>query len=710
MRAILDRPNILLGLLLLVTFLVYAKSLGNDYVYDDRTYVMVPNDKSLPNPMVGELQDLGTYFGSVYGAGVIVETRGYRPVTVLSFALVQWAFGRRTPNGNVCSPGWHHLINVFTHLVNVVLAFHLIRSCAGPTDAESAGSVLAPLAGAAVFALAAIRSDPVISIVGRAETLAFAFGAGATLLYLLGLRRRFPLVYYVLPALCLFLAFGSKESAIAWAVLLPLIVLVANSQTPTAPPLRSQVPRLLTTIALPLLCFVPLWTTTIAKSLETFEQAFERNPLWHVPIFDRLRTAVVVLGFALYKILVPFPLACDYSHPVFEISTSFADARFWFSFVVLLTILALGLWSFRTRPFLFLAMATFLGMSFATSNLPVPIETIFGERLMYTPAFGLSWLAAWVVWRNPKPIVLGILLAWLVANGVQIVNRCFDWHDNRYLFMADRKNQPRSLSMVLAVAGIYRKEGEQMHFQGPTASYREKWLEQLEYGRKLVPDSPLVLNDMAAWYIDTKQDYATAEKLIQEALASEQYLEQRDGRTLYWLLGYIADKRGQVALAEKHYRRAVKANPTDYQNLRDLAYFLERHGRPGEARTIFASAYEFAPQAGLELLRIAELLGDTTTTERLLQELPTKGVQDVRLFLYHGLLLKRRRDCRNAIPMLDRALRALPLSRITARGRVALAVCLAATGQRDAAHRIAQEMLQFPDLDPESRREAEGLL
>ena len=86
--------------------------------------------------------------------------------------------------------------------------------------------------------------------------------------------------------------------------------------------------------------------------------------------------------------------------------------------MVLLGILVGGLWWARRQPLPFLAMAAFFGFSFLISNIPTPIETIFGERLYYTPAVGLSFLLAWVadrLWRLEPPR----RQQWLRAGGCQ---------------------------------------------------------------------------------------------------------------------------------------------------------------------------------------------------------------------------------------------------------------------------------------------------
>jgi hypothetical protein len=126
-----------------------------------------------PAEMIAGDPPLREYFRSHYWREGTVETRAYRPITVLSYALTYRWLGRALP------PSWEafpqHLLNLLLHLLAVPLVFALVRRVGASAEAS--------LAAAAVFALHAIHSEVVAGIVGRSELLAFGFGAGALLLF-----------------------------------------------------------------------------------------------------------------------------------------------------------------------------------------------------------------------------------------------------------------------------------------------------------------------------------------------------------------------------------------------------------------------------------------------------------------------------------------------------------------------------------------------
>ena len=117
----IDRRHafLLLGVVALVAA-AWSPSLLNDYTLDDNTFVRAVTPHG-PNPMVQELRPLGEYFTRPYGHGVASVTRGFRPVTVLSYAVTHRVVGQPV------SPPWVHLLlNLLLQLLATCLISRLI--------------------------------------------------------------------------------------------------------------------------------------------------------------------------------------------------------------------------------------------------------------------------------------------------------------------------------------------------------------------------------------------------------------------------------------------------------------------------------------------------------------------------------------------------------------------------------------------------------
>jgi len=158
-------PKQCLLILVVLTFGVYSPSLFNGFAYDDMDIVRVPSVQGFPNHLVAEVQPIGDYYSSYYGEGVAGLGRGYRPTTVLSWALVHAV--TKSPEESVppgaarASAGPQHFVNVLLHCFAVWLTFQML--------ALLSGGGCWPLLGTAVFGLHALRSDPVLSLVERCD-------------------------------------------------------------------------------------------------------------------------------------------------------------------------------------------------------------------------------------------------------------------------------------------------------------------------------------------------------------------------------------------------------------------------------------------------------------------------------------------------------------------------------------------------------------
>jgi hypothetical protein len=102
--------NRLLGLLLLLSFALYANCLFNGFVYDDHSQIE-------RNPLVHSFKYTGTLFGTSLLAqqGKQAVPNFYRPITNFSFLLGYELFG--------LSPIGFHLGNILLHCIAVWLVF-----------------------------------------------------------------------------------------------------------------------------------------------------------------------------------------------------------------------------------------------------------------------------------------------------------------------------------------------------------------------------------------------------------------------------------------------------------------------------------------------------------------------------------------------------------------------------------------------------------
>lgn len=107
------RLLIVSGVLFLGTLLLFARTLGNDFIgYDDPAYVT-------ENLQV----QTGLGWSGIYWAFTTGAVSNWHPLTWLSHQLDWQLFG--------ASPAGHHATSVFWHALNAVLVFLLFRKLTG---------------------------------------------------------------------------------------------------------------------------------------------------------------------------------------------------------------------------------------------------------------------------------------------------------------------------------------------------------------------------------------------------------------------------------------------------------------------------------------------------------------------------------------------------------------------------------------------------
>lgn len=107
--------------------------------------------------------------------------------------------------------------------------------------------------------------------------------------------------------------------------------------------------------------------------------------------------------------------------------------------------------------------------------------------------------------------------------------------------------------------------------------------------------SPQAEQQTAAESALQKQDYATAQKLLTELVAKK----PADARLLYDL-GFAEDALNHTDAAEAAYRKAIAADPKQFESRLQLGLLLAREGNTKEAQSQIATATQLTPMLGNE--------------------------------------------------------------------------------------------------------------
>jgi len=203
------RNIIVFGLIIMISFIIYANSLNNKFVFDDR-YLVVNNNFIKHFSSLTKIFQHSTFYFAPYD-----DTNYYRPLAILSYAL-DYSIWRLSPFG-------YHLINVFLHSICGFLLFLLVLTLFNNFSLALLSSVL--------FTIHPIHTSGVNYIACRDNFLATAFGLLSIIYYLFSYKYNKRL-FYLWSLMFFFFSLLSKESALlnVFLIMLCAVKIGENNQ------------------------------------------------------------------------------------------------------------------------------------------------------------------------------------------------------------------------------------------------------------------------------------------------------------------------------------------------------------------------------------------------------------------------------------------------------------------------------------------------
>lgn len=422
-------------------FLLYANTLGHQYVLDDPLAI---GKNELVQKGISGIPEL---FGRHYRAGT--EGAGasallYRPLSLVTFA-VEWSMA---PG----SPFLGHLMNVLWYALTVALLFFgLQRLLAGRHWLLAAGAAL-------LFAAHPLHTEVVANIKSRDEILNLFFGTLALYAWARWLER--PAFRWLAAALgSYFLALLSKESAVVLLPVFPLAGWFFFKKT------ARQSFGHAALFALPAMLFLLMRVAVLGKTTDKFTVSEMDNPIVAASgMGEHLATGFMVLWKYFQLLAVPYPLLSDYSFRHLSV-VGWSDWQALAGLILYGALVFLAVRGLVRRQFPAFCAAAFLCGVALYSQMPLVIGTLFGERLMYAPSVWFCLGAAWVIWSvtgfdlkqaadnahlpEAKKIGagVGILIGVAALFGALTIARNADWRDNLTLFTADSAKAPNSVRL-----------------------------------------------------------------------------------------------------------------------------------------------------------------------------------------------------------------------------------------------------------------------
>src|SRR5215467_2233044 len=544
------RSRFWLGLLLLLSFLLYANTLLNGFVSDDHQQIE-------GNPYAHSFRYVGKIFTTTVWSfqGHEGRTNYYRPLMTFGYVLSDKLF-QTYPFG-------FHLVNLFLHCLVVWLVFRLSRQFL----ADERIAFLAAL----LFAFHPIHSEAVAWIAAVTELQLAVFFLLAFLLYLRCCEPGAKPLTYLLAWASFLLALLAKEQAVT----LPLLAALYEH--------FYRADRKETSLLTKVRRYGGLWVLAGTYALfrvlvlAGFAPVVQRPDL--TPRELVLSGLVLVAQYAA-KLVWPHPLLTFY---LFEKTSLQGPAVVLATAVVAISVASfVALWKYA-RPYSFWLL--WMGITLApVLNVRWMAASAFAERYLYLPSVGFSILlaggAVWL-WQAARHLRMFRAAAWsaamvvLGASAVSIVQRNRQWHDDETLIARDLAIEPHASYLRANIGAI---EWSRHH--------KVEAIEQWKLALLDKPDNAIALCNLGMAMVDAK-NWQEAEEYLKKAIALRPRFASPH---VYWGDLYLA--REQFVPAEAEYRRAVEISPLNTEARNRLGSFYQKQGRKSEAEEQFRASAE----------------------------------------------------------------------------------------------------------------------
>lgn len=629
------RQRTVVAVLLLGTVLLFARTLGNEFVnYDDPDYVTA-------NEHVRQ----GLTMAGLKWAFYSVEKSNWHPLTWVSH-MVDWQLYGDQPAG-------HHTTSVLWHALTAVMTFAALR--------RLTGAFWTSVACAALFAWHPLRVESVAWVAERKDVLSGFFWMTTLWAYAGYAEKRREgqrgTSEYVL-ALGMFAAGLMSKPML---VTLPCVLLLIDFWPLRRATLGSGAKMDFRMWSKLVAEKLPFFALSAASSWITVVAQTEGGAVSTVLTLDaRLANAACAVAGYVAKFLAPVNLAVLYPHP-----GHWPAAKVSFAVICIAAMSAAAAWQWRRRPWVLFGWLWFLGTLVPVSGLMQVGVQAMADRYTYVPMLGVQIALLWTLraavsaaaWRTAAWVGMLVLAGcavrtfgqigvWknsltLFDQAIAVTEKNYVAHDNRglYLYKAGRIDEAmQDYREALAINPGYLNANNNLAHALYELGRPAEAIPLLRVALKAQPTHLEVRNNLANALSDTGQlaeatehyDYVLARqpnhgnalngsavllamqnRPAEAKIRLEQALRlEPDNASAHANLGNVCSMLGLRDEALGHYRRAIALNPKDAHTHYIVGALLNELGQSAEAVDLLQRSLALRPnhpdalaQLGLALMR-----------------------------------------------------------------------------------------------------------
>jgi hypothetical protein len=590
-------------LFLTISFILYGATINHEFVLDD--YPTVVENKHVQEGIGG----VGMILIKAYWHGAYGINEGvYRPISQVMFAVEKSFLGG--------GPGVMHFFNVLLYGLTGCLLFILLGRLFSATWIEKHPILKhLPLVATILFMAHPVHVEVVANVKGRDEILAFIFVLLAWVKFFDALEK--PKGKHALwTGIFFLLAVLSKESALAFVVIIPLSYYVFTGKNP----LKADGPilRLVGAMIVPLLLRFIL--------LDDFSEGEVHREIINNTLFgaetlgERYATAFAILAEYIHMLILPLTLISDYSYshiPIVDWSHTKAIGG-------LVIYGGSGIWALtqiKKRNVVAFWILFYLGTMFIVSNLVLLIGSTMADRFLYVPslafAVGVSWCVLVIAKKikSIKVMQISVAIAGLISVGYafKVWERASEWENNETLFVADLEKSPNNAKMNYFLGKTYFIKARNAKIPEVVKANYLKAIPRMEKSMEIYPEFKEAPQELGMAYLRTDN--------VDKALFWMQRsveLKPNDVQSFIYLGQFYGMKKNPVKAIESLHK-ALEIEPGNFDAMKNMAVTHAMFGNFNDALTAAKKAEGTSPNDGSIrklLSQIYSRLGDNANANK----------------------------------------------------------------------------------------------
>ncbi len=580
--------------IIVVCLLLYVNTLGHSFTQDDA--IVIYQNEFTKKGLAG-IRDIFSkdsfygFFGSDRSS--LVSGGRYRPLSIAFFAVVYEIAGDKTLI--------YHLVVVCIYALLCWSLFHFINRLSIPRDVHTRR--LLAWTAVMLFAAHPLHTEAVANVKGLDEIFSLLFGVVVGMTGLAYMRRH-SVISLIGSAFLLFLALLSKENAIIYVLLLPLVMFyfVENRSN------RSLLTLSSTWLVVSVL-YVLLRASIIGSGLGAAPMEMLNNPFIkyqdgvYAPFTfaEKWSTIVYGLGKNLQLLIFPHPLTHDYYPRHFPVS-KWIDVPVIMSFIMNACLVLIALLGIRRRSFVSFAILFYFISTGLTSNILFPIGTHLSERFLFVAVLPFTLLLSYFLVRNldHKKVVNVVpiaLTALFILYSFKTVTRNKAWKDDFTLFTTDVNTSPNSAKVQNAAGGALIERALTLADESLKLEYLHRAKRHLAQALEVHPHykNANLLKANAHMYL---KEYTEAIKAYKITLRLDP--NDRDTRNNIVIAlregaRQVGSQDGNTSQAIQWLSEALSYKPDDEESISLMGIALGNEGRHAEALTYFEKVILLRP-------------------------------------------------------------------------------------------------------------------